>query len=254
MKITVIGCGWLGLPLSVSLINNGNVLYGSTSSQIKLNLLNDLGINAFVYSEGHNSELPLNVVDSDIVIINFPPSKSSNYAQQIGDLIAQFATKTKIIFTSSTSVYEDVNGKVNESANLIENHPVRLAEKIIQNNNRPYCILRLSGLIGAGRHPIYFLQGKSALSGGEIPVNLVHLKDVISAIESVISSNKFKSIYNLSYPNHPSKKDYYPLIAEKIGLEAPTYLEDTMGGKEIDGNRITVELGFRYINPIDSAI
>ena len=186
--------------------------------------------------------------------MNFPPSKSPNYAKQVEELLNQFTVDTKVIFTSSTGVYEEVDAIVDEKGKVNEQHPVRLAEKVVLSGNRPYCILRLSGLIGAGRHPIHFLQGRENLSGGDVPVNLVHLNDVIEAIGAIIIGNKWSCIYNVSYPSHPAKKEYYPMMAKMIGLKAPFYLEDNTKGKEIDGNLLTTELDFSYANPIDSAI
>jgi nucleoside-diphosphate-sugar epimerase len=186
--------------------------------------------------------------------VNFPPSKSDDYAKQVEELLNQFSADTKVIFTSSTSVYEEVDAIVDEKGRVNEDHPVRLAEKIVLSSNRHYCILRLSGLIGAGRHPIHFLQGRENLNGGNVPVNLVHLKDVIEAIGAIITRNKWSCIYNVSYPSHPTKKVYYPMMAELFGLKAPIYMEDNTKGKEIDGNLLTIQLDFGYANPIDSAI
>ena len=254
MKITVIGCGWLGLPLSENLISNGYSVYGSTTSFSKLNSLVSKGIHAFIYSVENQFKIDDRVNDSEIVIVNFPPSKSPNYAKQVEELLNQFSADTKVIFTSSTGVYEEVDAIVDEKGKVNENHPVRLAEKVVLSSNRPYCILRLSGLIGAGRHPIHFLQGRENVSGGDVPVNLVHLKDVIEAIGAIIAGNKWSCIYNVSYPSHPAKKEYYSMMAKMIGLKAPFYLEDNTKGKEIDGNLLTNELDFSYANPIDSAI
>lgn len=254
MKITVIGCGWLGLPLSENLISNGYSVYGSTTSFSKLNSLVSKGIHAFIYSVENQFKVDDRVNDSEIVIVNFPPSKSANYAKQVEELLNQFSADTKVIFTSSTGVYEEVDAIVDEKGKVDEQHPVRLAEKVVLSSNRPYCILRLSGLIGAGRHPIHFLQGRENLSGGDVPVNLVHLKDVIEAIGAIIIGNKWSCIYNVSYPSHPAKKEYYSMMAKMIGLKAPIYEEDKTKGKEIDGNLLTTELDFCYANPIYSAI
>jgi nucleoside-diphosphate-sugar epimerase len=254
MKITVIGCGWLGLPLSENLISNGYCVYGSTTSFSKLNSLVSKGIHAFIYSAENEFTIDDRAKDSEIVIVNFPPSKSDDYAKQVEELLNQFSADTKVIFTSSTSVYEEVDAIVDEKGRVNEDHPVRLAEKIVLSSNRHYCILRLSGLIGSGRHPIHFLQGRENLNGGNVPVNLVHLKDVIEAIGAIITRNKWSCIYNVSYPSHPNKKVYYPMMAELFGLKAPIYMEDNTKGKEIDGNLLTIQLDFGYANPIDSAI
>jgi nucleoside-diphosphate-sugar epimerase len=242
------------LPLSENLISNGYSVYGSTTSLSKLNSIVSKGIHAFIYSAENHFKVDDRVNDSEIVIVNFPPSKSPNYAKQVEELLNQFTVDTKVIFTSSTGVYEEVDAIVDEKGKVNEQHPVRLAEKVVLSSNRPYCILRLSGLIGAGRHPIHFLQGRENLSGGYVPVNLVHLNDVIEAIGAIIAGNKWSCIYNVSYPSHPTKKVYYPMMAELFGLKAPIYMEDNTKGKEIDGNLLTIQLDFGYANPIDSAI
>ena len=50
-------------------------------------------------------------------------------------------------------------------------------------------ILRLAGLVGPGRHPGRFFAGKSA-PDGQHGVNLVHLEDVIGAIELLLQAPK----------------------------------------------------------------
>ena len=47
-KISILGCGWLGLPLAKALLVKGFSVNGSTTSQEKLSILQNAGINPFL--------------------------------------------------------------------------------------------------------------------------------------------------------------------------------------------------------------
>ena len=47
IKISILGCGWLGLPLAKKLIENGYEVKGSTTSESKLELLKNAGISPY---------------------------------------------------------------------------------------------------------------------------------------------------------------------------------------------------------------
>ena len=49
-KISILGCGWLGLPLAKSLIEKGFSIKGSTTSEEKLQVLQNAGIQPFLIS------------------------------------------------------------------------------------------------------------------------------------------------------------------------------------------------------------
>ena len=69
-----------------------------------------------------------------------------------------------IVFVSSTSVYGDVTGEVNE---VTEPQPSTLSakqllesEQLIKNTTENYTIIRFAGLIGNGRHLLIILKEK----------------------------------------------------------------------------------------------
>ncbi len=47
-NISILGCGWLGLPLALTLKKNGYSIKGSTTSEIKVKLLNNYGVQPFI--------------------------------------------------------------------------------------------------------------------------------------------------------------------------------------------------------------
>jgi nucleoside-diphosphate-sugar epimerase len=249
MVITLIGCGWLGLPLGIKLMESGHIVYGSAQSNEKVESLTNSGINGFLYTEDNLTGIPIEAKHSDMLIINFPPSKSSDYARQIQVLIEQFSTESKVLFTSSTGVYKDIDGHVDELSELNETHPVSLAEQTIINSNHAYCILRLAGLIDENRHPVNFLSGRETQNAfGK--VNLVHKIDVISAIETQLASTKWNTVYNVSYPEHPTRKAYYTKSADYKGIPQPIFISDGSNGKEISSQKIIETLGLQFTQSI----
>ena len=59
-QISILGCGWLGLPLAEALIKNGFSVKGSTTSSSKLGDLENLGVLPFLM------ELQPNAIAGDI--------------------------------------------------------------------------------------------------------------------------------------------------------------------------------------------
>ena len=76
MKISILGCGWLGFPLAQKLIETGYEVKGSTTSENKIDILQSNKIEPFLIEltedkiTGAISEF-LN--DSEILIIDIPP-------------------------------------------------------------------------------------------------------------------------------------------------------------------------------------
>ena len=252
MKISVIGCGWLGLPLAKELLKIGHVVNGSTTQPEKELLLQAQGIQPFHYDGTSEHHLPSFVHESEVVIINFPPSRSYNYAEQIALLLQQFNNTSKIIFTSSIGVYQDVEGSVNEHSALFADHPVVLGESAVVASGKSYCILRLAGLIGADRHPVKNMSGRT-IENGNMRVNLIHRNDVINAIIHLLDKDQWNKTYNICSGEHPSKSDYYSAEANKLGIPAPTFTISEKIGKLVLSDKIQQELGFRCETSIFSA-
>ena len=247
MKIAVIGCGWLGFPLAQHLILKNHVVLGTTTQEDKLETLKNEGIEALLY-DGKNHMLSKNNLEEiQVAVINIPPSALSDYSTQVCSIADLLPINCKIIFTSSTGVYQEMNSTIDETGSVNLDHRVLKAEKLLQGKRKnSLTILRLGGLFGNGRHPIKHLAGRENLSAGLSPINLIHLNDVIAAISIIIDERMYPGIFNLVHPEHPSRQVYYTLMAQKLNLPAPLFSNDKTIGKIIDGSLITRELNFTY--------
>lgn len=245
VKIAIIGCGWLGMSLAKKLIQQKYVVFGSTTNPSKLSILENTGILPFLYDGTSADNLPDWKAEIDYLILNFPPSKSENYPKQIASILKQFPTACKVIFTSSTGVYQEIEGEVTEDSAVKKDHPVFLAETEVRIAHQNFTILRLAGLIGPNRHPAKFFSGRT-MADGNMFVNLVHLNDVIAAIVQIIKQGCENKTFNVCWPEHPKKAIYYLEKTKEFQMDAPLVEFSDKLGKKVDGTRIAKELHFNY--------
>lgn len=263
-KISIIGLGWLGLPLANALVADGFQVVGSKTTADGIEAARKSGIDCYYLNfspsiECESDDLTQLMDNTDVLLILLPPSKigTDNYRmaiQQLVDTALSFHIP-RLIFSSSTSVYGSAAGLVNEQSELEPDtaSACALAEIETWLHQLPHIkvdILRLAGLVGDQRHAGRFLAGKKQVKGAQQGVNIVHQEDVISAIQLLIRQSKGGNIYNLCAPEHPTRADFYSQAAHQLQLAPPEFSDDQDSrGKIIDGNLICQELGFEYQYP-----
>jgi nucleoside-diphosphate-sugar epimerase len=145
---------------------------------------------------------------------------------------------------------------VNEEAPLDKdntNSPLLLAtEELLKNRFSQLTIIRPGGLYGFDRHPVNFLATKKNLPGGNDWLHLVHMKDCINAILSIIENNQWGKTYNLVSDLKIKKKDYYTQMASKLSLESPVYIDErSESPTQISNEKSKNELKISYMDPLD---
>ena len=248
-KITIIGGGWLGVPLAEALYADGYAIAISSRDPKKRLFFenNKWKSVSITFSDTSVNINPL--VDTDVLIIGLPPTGFTNYPLIISSLLSTFSATSRVIFISSTGVYANTTGRVSEESALIEGHPLTLAENIILDTSN-WCILRLGGLIGPKRHPIHSLIKKVApLNDGDSPVNLVHSHDVIQAIKMIVNQKVNEKIFTICNPEHPSRHDYYGLAARYF-YDKDLAFEKGNPGKCVDGSAIENWGAYKYTSSI----
>lgn len=271
-KISILGCGWLGFPLAKKLIENGNSVNGSTTSENKLSILKDAGINPFlvilsevegtVESESISESINSFLAKSEILIIDIPPKLRGNntdsakkvFVEKIKNLIP-FIEKSmvkKVLFVSSTSVYGDNNVLISEETvpnpETESGKQLYLVENILlENKNFETTILRFGGLISEDRHPVKHLAGKENLENPDAPVNLIHQNDCIGIIEEIINQSKWDEIFNAVAPFHPTRAAFYSQKAIEMNLPEPTFSSEKSNIKKvISSEKIERVLNYKF--------
>ena len=263
-KISILGCGWLGLPLAKSIINKGFPVKGSTTSEAKLAVLESANIQAYsirLTENEVNGNMEAFLSESEILIIDIPPKLrgdgAENFVAKIATLVPFIAESTinHVVFISSTSVYADDNSIVTENSqpepDTESGRQLLASEKLLQaNSNFKTTVIRFGGLIGSNRHPIHFLAGRKNLENPEAPINLIYLDDCIGIIEAVIAQNTKSEVFNAVAPFHPTRKDYYTQKAVALGLPLPEFEEGKASvGKIIASEKTTLMLHYSFVKP-----
>ncbi|MBA4276849.1 SDR family oxidoreductase [Flavobacterium sp.] len=263
-QISILGCGWLGLPLAKVLLKNGFSVKGSTTSVEKLSVLQNLGIQPYLIALSEN-ETTGNLSDflenSKILIIDIPPKlrgiSKENFISKIENLVPfiEKSTIENVLFISSTSVYGEDNLVVIEETK--PNPETESGKQLVQveqllqsNSNFKTTILRFGGLIGEDRHPIKFLAGRTNIDNPNAPINLIHQEDCIGIMLEIIESNSWNETFNAVTPFHPSRKEYYTQKAIDLNLDLPEFNTEHQGfGKIISSSKIETVLGYTFVKP-----
>ena len=249
MKIGIIGCGWLGLPLAKHLVASGHLVTGSTTSQNKLPILAAKGIKPVLLKLDpmpvgeHFQKLLL----ADALIINIPPGRKKNpphfYEEQIKYLKYMLANSPveQVLFISSTSFYPNTNGTVSThtAPDFARGSSLAVvqAEKQIQQIGQRLTILRCGGLMGDDRIPGKWFAGKHT-TGRDTPVNYVHQQDVIRVVTAILNKSiSYDPIMNLVSPEHPTRRQVHEAMARKYNFAPPVWEEPhTIPFKRVESN------------------
>jgi len=264
--ISLLGCGWLGFPLAKSLISNGFSVMATTTTFSKLKIMENAGIDPYLVQFLDDVQVPelKNFFNAEILIITIPPGRRDpngfdNYRKMVrfvGDQLPD-SRVSKLILISSTSVYGDINDIVDE---FTEANPDTESGKLMADTetyfgkqNVDMISLRLGGLVGPGRPPGRFFAGRTGVPNGLAPVNLIHLKDVIGIIHSLINLKNISGIFNGCAPFHPTRREFYTLAAKSEGLEIPHFVPEKTVWKIVSSKRLVDELNyhFEFPSPLD---
>ncbi|QXV64114.1 SDR family oxidoreductase [Mucilaginibacter achroorhodeus] len=258
MTISILGCGWYGLPLAKALVNDGYKIKGSTTSANKVEQLANAGIKPFVLDlSTDQSTFPDEFFDTDILIIAIPPKTRSGEGQEYlakMEKVVESIIKhqiSKVILISSTGVYADMNKMVNED---IPPDPDTESGKILLNAEALFqqrisfktTVIRFGGLVGPGRHPGRFFAGKQGVANGLAPVNLIHLDDCIGITKTIISKNAYECTFNAVAPHHPTRADFYTQAAEQGGLALPGFILKLDRWKIVESMNVPEILNYQY--------
>lgn len=227
--ISILGGGWLGTPLAEALEKEGYTVKISTASEENYKRLLEAGKNAFqvnIRSEKVSGEAVQTFLEADILIINITPNRAELDQEQFASLLPLIEASSiqKVLFVSSTSVYPNVNRSVSEEEGIeIKTHHLYRNEQFLSGNAHfETTVVRMAGLIGGERHPGRFFRKTGLIKNGNAPVNLIHRVDCIKIMLQIIEQNVWGKTFNACSDTHPLKKDFYPIAAKSIGLDAPT--------------------------------
>lgn len=226
ISVGILGEGWLGAYLmrelsSATILTRGNTAYGVYFSDQKW-----------------KGQLTAFLTGLDHLIITIPSGLSRFSAaadtqcytdrMQLFEQLAQFLVpyrELRVFYTSSISIYGAFEGVVTEAS---DPEPItqsaqaafEIERRFTHHLGERFTALRLGGLIGEDRHPIYTLSKKGVVEKAEETVNLIHRKDIVSCLIWMFE-HPTEGPVNLVTPAHPKKGNYYAQKAQLYKIPVP---------------------------------
>ena len=217
MRVLIIGCGYVGLPLGAELTRRGHLVFGlrrSATVEPELRAARIEPLYADITQPEDLAKLPrdfdwmVNCVSSSG---GGPAEYRRIYLEGMRNIMRWLAgvPVTKFVSTSSTSVYGQNDGSIvtEESPTTPDSETAQVlleTEKLLLDAARrehfPAVVLRLAGIYGPGRGYWLkrFLDGPSVTEEDRDRIlNMVHRDDVVGSIIAPLERGRAGGIYNV---------------------------------------------------------
>ena len=244
--ISILGSGWLGLPLIRHFTSRHLKVAGSTRQLSRFPQIEAVGGIAFLIDIDKQNHWAA-FFQAETMFINIT-SKNLQGFQNLVKQIADSPVKN-VLLVSSSSVYQNLQRVVSEDE-AAENPGSALfqIEQLFQRQRSfKTTVLRCSGLIDARRHPGNFFRHGRQVQQPDAPVNLIHLDDVIGIIDAIIRQQAWGQVFNASADTHPSKRQFYSYARQLLSQPAPDFADgDSSAYKIVSNDKVKQQLGYQF--------
>ncbi|MDR3457314.1 MAG: SDR family oxidoreductase [Verrucomicrobiae bacterium] len=276
MRVLIVGCGYVGLPLGIELVRQGHTVSGLRRSLAAEKELQRVGIQPLHADITLPETLAALPREFDWVV-NCTASGGGDadnyrkiYLEGNHNLHAWLAPSPpkKFVYTSSTSVYAQNDGSLVTEASpaepeaptakiLVETEKFLLAQA---RNQFPALILRVAGIYGPARGHAFkqYLRGEARIEdGGARWLNMIHRDDVIGAIIAALERGTPGEIYN-AVDNEPvSQLHFFEWLAAQLQKPLPprapgdteTWRKRGVTNKRVSNARLRAELRHQFKFP-----
>ena len=277
MRVLIIGCGYVGLPLGAELVRLGHEVFGLRRSAAAENELKAAGIQPLIADVTKPETLAKSPREFDWVV-NCVSSTGGDaedyrrvYLQGALNLIEWFAPNPpkKFVYTSSTSVYGQTDGsQVKETSPtepaaetakvLLETEKLLLAA--VAERKLPAVILRVAGIYGPDRGHWFkqYLKNEARIEGdGSRFLNMIHRDDLPGCILAALKSGRPGEIYNAVDDEPVTQLTFFEGLAAElkrpmpptIAAEAEIRRKRGVTNKRVSNAKLRTELKYEFHFP-----
>jgi nucleoside-diphosphate-sugar epimerase len=277
MRVLIVGCGYVGLPLGAELVKQGHEVFGlrrSAGAEAELKSAGVKPLTADITKAEQLAQLPA-MYDWVVNCVSASGGGADEYRevylQGTRNLIEWLGASPpkKFVYTSSTSVYGQNDGSlVRENSStepavetgkiLVETERVLLAAA--RERKFPAVILRLAGIYGPDRgHWLkLYMSNEARIEGnGTRILNMIHRDDVAGVIIAALKSGRPGEVYNAVDDEPVSQLGFFQWLSGPLGKELPPLApEDAevvrkrgVTNKKVSNRRLKMELGYQFKYP-----
>jgi nucleoside-diphosphate-sugar epimerase len=271
MRVLIVGCGYVGIPLGAELVRLGHEVFGLRRSPDANATLQASAIHPLVADITRPSDLAVLPTPFDWVINLVSSNKGGvdeyreiylNGTRHLIDWLAGQPLK-KYVFASSTSVYGQTNGAVvkedaaTEPSSLTSQVLVQTEQLLVEaarSRKFPAVILRVAGIYGPERGHLFlqYLRNEARIAGkGERIINMIHRDDLIGAIMAALKNGRSGEIYNVVDDEPVAQIHFFRWLSETLGKWMPPFMTEEenanrkrgLTNKKVSNRRMKMELG-----------
>jgi nucleoside-diphosphate-sugar epimerase len=276
MRVLIVGCGYVGLPLGAELVRLGHEVFGLRRNILAESELKAAGIQPLFDDVTKLEKLAKLSHDFDWVVNcvaagGYAENYREVYLQGTSNLIEWLATNPpkKFVYTSSTSVYGQNDGSQIKESSPTE--PVADTAKILVETEKilltavaerqfPAVILRVAGIYGPDRGHWFkqFLKDAAHIEGdGGRFLNMIHRDDLIGCIIAALKNGRAGEIYNAVDDEPVSQLHFFQWLAQAVDKPMPpsepknpdAIPKRGVTNKRVSNRKLKMELGHRFKYP-----
>jgi nucleoside-diphosphate-sugar epimerase len=277
MRVLIVGCGYVGLPLGAELVKQGHEVHGLRRSAGVEAELQAAGIKPLlgdITASGDLASLPA-AYDWVVNCVSAGGGGASEYRalylEGTRNLIEWLASAglRKFLYTSSTSVYGQTDGSLVRESSPTEpeaetGRVLVEAEQSLLDAARqqrfPAVIMRLAGIYGPGRGHWFrqYLRNEARIEGsGGRWLNMIHQADVVGAIIAALKSGRPGDVYNAVDDEPVTQLAFFQWLSATLGKDLPPTVPVETGperkrgatNKRVSNRRLKMELGYQFAYP-----
>jgi len=242
MKITILGCGYVGSAVARLWQKNGHQVTVTTTTAEKVAQLSAIAHQVVIIDGKDSGAIADLIQDQDVVLFSVGARTREldiyrqTYLGTATNLVTALQdnqTVKQVIYTSSYGILGDKKGAwtdetapvapANENGKiLVETEKVLLSAS---SSERKVCVLRLAGIYGQGRELIKIFRrsaGTTRPGAGTDYSNWLHLEDIVNGIE-LARLKQLSGIYNLNSDEILETREFFHRLFETYNLPTITW-------------------------------
>lgn len=247
MRVLIVGCGYVGLPLGAELARRGHSVFGLRRTAEGAEDLRAAGLTPVVGDVTRPETLHALPGPFDWVVNTVSSSKGGPevyravYVDGTRHLIEWLAGTPlrKFVYTSSTSVYAQTDGgEVTEESPA--RPPTETGQLLVETENLlrtaasergfPAVVLRVAGIYGPERGFLFqqYLSGEARLSGdGARLLNMIHRDDVVGAAIAALERGEPGRVYNVADDEPVSQRAFFEWLSQTLSRPMPPTADES---------------------------
>lgn len=276
MKCLIVGCGYVGMVLGPELVRLGHEVYGLRRDPSAAAQLTGAGLHPLFADITRPETLEPLPRDFNWVVLSVAAGgDADNYRRIYLDGTRRLlewlsvSPPEKFVYTSSTSVYGQIDGSQVKESSPIE--PTAETSKVLvetekvlfeafQRQKFPAVILRVAGIYGPDRGHWFkqFLKNEARMDGdGSRFLNMIHRDDVAGCIIAALKRGRPGEIYNAVDDEPVRQRTFFEWLGSALGKYPPPASsenpsEDRKRGltnKRVSNRKLKMELGYQFKHP-----